>query len=75
MRGKAHSDETRAAVMAALLTGQAVSQIAGEFQLDESTVRNSSNRTRLELKRGSVPDVHPAPGRWVLRAVLHEYCL
>jgi transposase-like protein len=39
-RGKTHSDETRAAVMAALLTGQGVSEIAAEYKLPESSVRN-----------------------------------
>lgn len=40
MRGKAHSDETKAAVMAALLTGQGASEIARQYELNEATVRN-----------------------------------
>ena len=38
-KGKRHSDETRTAVMAALLTGQAVCQIAEQYRLPESTAR------------------------------------
>ena len=38
MRGKAHSDETRAAAMAALLEGQGVSEVAKKYQLPQSTV-------------------------------------
>lgn len=37
-RGKAHSDEIRAAVMAALLAGQGVNQVASEYNLDPSIV-------------------------------------
>ena len=40
MRGKPHDPEIKAAVMAALLAGQGVSEIAKEFGLDEATVRN-----------------------------------
>ena len=39
-RGKRHDDQTRAAVMAALLAGQGATEIAREYQLDEATVRN-----------------------------------
>lgn len=39
-RGKAHSDETRAAVMAALLAGQGVSEVAERYELNSSTVKN-----------------------------------
>ena len=35
---KAHSDDTKAAVMAALLAGQGVGQVAKEFHLPKSTV-------------------------------------
>lgn len=38
MRGKAHSDETRAAVMAALLAGQGVNEVAREYNLDSGLV-------------------------------------
>ena len=47
MKGKAHSDETKAAVMAALLTGQGVGEIAKAYKLPESTVR---------LWRESIPE-------------------
>jgi transposase len=40
MRGKAHTDETRAAALAALLEGQGVSQVAKVYRLPESTVRD-----------------------------------
>jgi transposase-like protein len=38
MRGKAHSDETKSAAIAALLTGQGVSEVARKYKLPESTV-------------------------------------
>lgn len=37
-KGKAHSDETRAAVIAALLAGQGVNDVAREFGLDSGLV-------------------------------------
>lgn len=40
MRGKAHSDETRAAALAALLEGQGVCEVAKKYKLPESTVRD-----------------------------------
>lgn len=38
MRGKPHSDEVKAAVMAALLAGQGVNEVAARYQLDPSVV-------------------------------------
>lgn len=38
MRGKRHSDEVRAQVMAALLAGQGVSEVASQYNLDISVV-------------------------------------
>jgi transposase-like protein len=38
-RGKAHTDEKKAKVVAALMAGGAVAQVAREFGLPESTVR------------------------------------
>ena len=40
MRGKAHSDEVKARVMAALLQGQGATEIAKQYELNEATVRN-----------------------------------
>lgn len=37
-RGQAHSDETRAAVIAALLTGEGVNEVSRRMQLDKSIV-------------------------------------
>jgi transposase-like protein len=37
-RGKAHDPETKAAVMAALLSGQGVNEVAQEYQLSPSVV-------------------------------------
>jgi transposase-like protein len=37
-RGKAHSEETKAAVLAALLTGQGVNEVARQYELDSSVV-------------------------------------
>jgi transposase-like protein len=44
-RGSPHSDETRAAVIAALLTGEGVSDISRRMQLPKQTV----SRIRTEL--------------------------
>lgn len=38
MRGVPHSDETRAAVLAALLAGQSVGEVARQFKLSHPTV-------------------------------------
>jgi transposase-like protein len=38
MRGKKHSDEIKATVIAALLTGQGVNEVAREYNLDRSIV-------------------------------------
>jgi transposase-like protein len=38
-RGKAHSDETKAQILAALLTGEQPADVARRFGLNESTVR------------------------------------
>lgn len=38
-RGVAHPDETRAAVLAALLTGQAVPEVARTYHIDPKTVK------------------------------------
>lgn len=45
MRGQKHSEETKAAVMAALLAGQSVSQVADQFGLGKASV----SRWRAEL--------------------------
>jgi hypothetical protein len=37
-RGRAHDDQTRASVMAALLAGQAISEVARQYRLPEGTV-------------------------------------
>jgi transposase-like protein len=47
-RGKAHSDETRAAVMAALLAGQSVSEVAQEFSVDPSLISRWKKALPLE---------------------------
>jgi transposase-like protein len=39
-RGKAHSDETRSAALAALLEGQSVPEVARKYKLPSSTVRD-----------------------------------
>lgn len=38
MRGKPHSDETRAQVIAALLAGQGVNEVAEAYKIDKSVV-------------------------------------
>ena len=39
-----HSNETRAAVVAALLTGQSISNVASEYKIPEGTVKGWSAR-------------------------------
>ena len=50
---KGHSDETKAAVMAALLEGQSISQCAEEYDIPRSTVGNWS----AKLNKAGVPDI------------------
>jgi hypothetical protein len=49
MRGKAHSDETRATVTAALLAGQGVADVARVYKLPETTVRRIRDEIAPEL--------------------------
>lgn len=44
MAKRVYSDETKAAVMAALLAGQSVSLIAKEYEIPEGTVKSWSSR-------------------------------
>jgi argininosuccinate lyase len=44
VRGKAHSDETRAQVMAALLAGQGINEIAEAYHLPARTIRQWSGQ-------------------------------
>ena len=46
-----YKDETRAAVMAALLTGQSVSSIAREYDIPKGTVSNWKRNTGGTIKR------------------------
>lgn len=67
-RGVPHSDETRAAVLAAILAGQNVSQVAKDFKLNHATViawRDAAglNSTRVQ------PETHAEIGELVLRHV------
>lgn len=48
MRGKAHSDETRAAVISALLEGQGVTEVADRYKLDKSVVSRWKNELAPE---------------------------
>lgn len=55
VRGKKHSDEVQAQVMAALLAGQGVGQVAREYNLSKSVVsrlKNSVQMEHLEPKKG-----------------------
>jgi transposase-like protein len=57
-RGTAHSDQTKAAVLAALLAGQSVSAVAESYSLSRSTVvawRNSAGlgSTHVEQEKKS----------------------
>ncbi|MDP9485746.1 MAG: hypothetical protein M3Q49_08195 [Actinomycetota bacterium] len=48
-----YSPETKAAAMAALLTGQSIGSVAKEYEIPRSTVGNWSSQVRRE---GTVPD-------------------
>lgn len=58
MRGKKHSDEVQSQVMAALLAGQGVNEVAQAYSLPESTIRewretlNSEQFAELRAKKG-----------------------
>lgn len=58
VRGKRHSEETQAQVMAALLAGQGVNEIAAQYELPESTIRewrsalSSEQFAELRAKKG-----------------------
>jgi hypothetical protein len=58
MRGKKHSDEVQAQVMASLLAGQGVGEIAEQYSLPESTIRewretlSSEQFAELRAKKG-----------------------
>jgi hypothetical protein len=52
MRGKKHSDEVRAQVMASLLAGQGVNEVAAEYNLPDSTV--SDLKRELERQFGEI---------------------
>jgi len=53
MRGKKHSDETRAAALAALLEGQGVSEVAKKYKLPHSTV----SRLKKQLPQNELDEV------------------
>lgn len=46
-----YSEETRAAAMAALLTGQSVSQVAREYKLPKGTVSDWKRKARARVKQ------------------------
>lgn len=49
VRGKKHSDEVQAQVMASLLAGQGVSEVAAEYNLPDSTVSDLKKRVDEEF--------------------------
>jgi transposase len=60
MRGKAHSDETRAAVMAALLAGQGVNDVAEQFKIPKQTVsliNQSLDKFGLKKAESKIPQL------------------
>jgi transposase-like protein len=48
-KGKAHSDEVRAQVIAALLTGQGVTEVAEQYRLPHSTVSRLKSQIQDKL--------------------------
>jgi transposase-like protein len=51
-----YSDETKAAVMAALLTGQSVSQVAREYDIPKGTVSSWKNRG-VATQKSNTPEI------------------
>lgn len=49
MRGKKHSDEIQAQVMAALLAGQGVTEVSEQYNLPDSTVSDLKKRVDEEF--------------------------
>ena len=60
-RGKAHSEETKAAVMAALLTGQGVTEVATAYKLDPSVV----SRWKGQLRPDQLQEVATKKGEQI----------
>lgn len=67
-RGKAHSDETKAAVTAALLAGQGVTEVATRYKLDPSVV----SRWRKQIPDGRLQEVATEKGAQI-EALLFDY--
>jgi len=69
MPNRKHSDETKAAVVAALIEGQALSKVAEQYQIPLGTVKKwSANRDQVLPKE---PKKREAMGDLLLR-YLHE---
>jgi transposase-like protein len=67
-RGVPHSDETRAAVLAALLTGQSVTAVSLEYKLSHATVISWRDAAGLGSTRVQ-PKIHADIGELVLAHV------
>ena len=57
MAKRSYSEETKAAVMAALLVGQSISSIANDYNIPEGTVKNWS--VKVKQNGGVVESVQP----------------
>ncbi|HEX7333419.1 MAG TPA: hypothetical protein VF290_18085 [Pyrinomonadaceae bacterium] len=75
MKGQAHSDETRAEVIAALLAGQGVNEISRQYKIPKATVsrlKNSLAAKQLEQvgtqKREQIADLIEGHLRQSLKA-------
>lgn len=68
MRGKRHSDELRAAVMASLIAGQGVAEVATAYHIDESVV----SRWRKRLVASGLQELQPKT-RDELETLLMDY--
>lgn len=73
MRGKAHSDETRAAVMAALLAGQGVNDVAEQFKIPKQTVSSinaSLDKFGLKKAESKIPTLVETALECLLQSVI-----
>ena len=57
MKVRSHNPETKAAVIAALLTGQSISSVAKDYNIPEGTVKNWS--VKVKQNGGIVEPVQP----------------
>jgi hypothetical protein len=59
MRGQSHGNEVKGAVIAALLAGQSVSEVADDYKIAPKTVRDWRKKAGIEPGSPTSPQVPP----------------